>query len=412
MNTLAWSDTALFTIPALADAPTGSSIASKVPPWWRMSKVAAQFYNAMGRGDHRRSEMLGGSPRTHRRSSQRHRRALQRRQRVHPERQAPRLSLPHQLRTRRRGACRVRQVLLPVPRDIRAGPGHLPQPRRSSRHDPDGRQRLAGGTTPYYGSALVDWYNQSWYGQVGHYAPQNGYIAPPLDGVWATAPYLHDGSVPDVATLLNSTKRPTYWSRMDHDSTHYDQATLGFPWVAQSSGQANPPKADASSSIHDTTTRRRQHRTHVWRRAHRRRADRRHRVSQDTLEPLRSDRAVWTISVGSVDGWSRKMIDWSETQLSIRDATRRFVEKELVPSIKEIEHGGAPPYDALRKMVRAFGLKSSPRAVLRGTSRRRSRRPAAQLHGSRRGGRGRVEPIRPRCGSFRSSSSRATARAW
>ena len=43
--------------------------------------------------------------------------------------------------------------------------------------------------------------------------------------------------------------------------------------------------------------------------------------------------------------------------MTIRDATRRFVEKELVPSIKEIEHGGAPPYDALRKMVRAFGLK-------------------------------------------------------
>jgi mono/diheme cytochrome c family protein len=41
-----------------------------------------------------------------------------------------------------------------------------------------------------------------------------GYAAPPLYGVWATAPYLHNGSVPDAWSLLNSAERPTVWKRM------------------------------------------------------------------------------------------------------------------------------------------------------------------------------------------------------
>jgi hypothetical protein len=110
-----------------------------------------------------------------------------------------------------------------------------------------------GGTSKYYGAQEVDWYNRSWYGQVGHYVPQNGYIAPPLDGVWATAPYLHNGSVPDVATLLDSSKRPQFWRRQDHDTTHYDETALGFPWAPLSSGQDSPPSGVAIKDIYDTT---------------------------------------------------------------------------------------------------------------------------------------------------------------
>ena len=43
--------------------------------------------------------------------------------------------------------------------------------------------------------------------------PHNGYIAPPLDGIWATAPYLHNGSVPDLMSLLKSSERPAKWFR-------------------------------------------------------------------------------------------------------------------------------------------------------------------------------------------------------
>jgi alkylation response protein AidB-like acyl-CoA dehydrogenase len=56
------------------------------------------------------------------------------------------------------------------------------------------------------------------------------------------------------------------------------------------------------------------------------------------------------------------MIEWSEMHLSIRDAMRRFVEAEVVPKIKGIEHGGEPPYDVLRKLVATFGIKDMAEA--------------------------------------------------
>ena len=56
------------------------------------------------------------------------------------------------------------------------------------------------------------------------------------------------------------------------------------------------------------------------------------------------------------------MIEWSEMHLSIRDAMRRFVQAEVVPRIKDIEHGDAPPYEVLRKMVATFGLKEMAEA--------------------------------------------------
>ena len=43
--------------------------------------------------------------------------------------------------------------------------------------------------------------------------PGRGYLAPPLDGLWATAPYLHNGSVPTLADLLDSRRRPAQWQR-------------------------------------------------------------------------------------------------------------------------------------------------------------------------------------------------------
>ncbi|NKI16252.1 hypothetical protein HCU74_02350 [Spongiibacter sp. KMU-166] len=40
-----------------------------------------------------------------------------------------------------------------------------------------------------------------------------GYMAPPLYGVWATSPYLHNGSVPTLEAVLDSSKRPQIWRR-------------------------------------------------------------------------------------------------------------------------------------------------------------------------------------------------------
>ena len=40
-----------------------------------------------------------------------------------------------------------------------------------------------------------------------------GYAAPALHGVWSTAPYLHNGSVPTVYHVLRYEERPTFWRR-------------------------------------------------------------------------------------------------------------------------------------------------------------------------------------------------------
>lgn len=41
-----------------------------------------------------------------------------------------------------------------------------------------------------------------------------GYLTPPLYGVWATAPYLHNGSVPDLWGVLDPDSRPEIWKRV------------------------------------------------------------------------------------------------------------------------------------------------------------------------------------------------------
>lgn len=56
------------------------------------------------------------------------------------------------------------------------------------------------------------------------------------------------------------------------------------------------------------------------------------------------------------------MIQWSETHQSVRDMVRDFVEKEIVPQLDELEYGGLPPYDILRKFVKTFGLDEMAKA--------------------------------------------------
>ena len=59
-----------------------------------------------------------------------------------------------------------------------------------------------------------------------------GYQAPPLDGVWATAPYLHNGSVPTLHALLKSSERPRVFRRpASTDFANYDKAHVG--WIVE-----------------------------------------------------------------------------------------------------------------------------------------------------------------------------------
>ncbi len=51
-----------------------------------------------------------------------------------------------------------------------------------------------------------------------------GYVTPPLHGVWASAPYFHNGSVPDVWSVLKPQDRPTMWRRVSSQTpVHFNQ---------------------------------------------------------------------------------------------------------------------------------------------------------------------------------------------
>jgi hypothetical protein len=58
-----------------------------------------------------------------------------------------------------------------------------------------------------------------------HFRKTNGYANAPLDGVWARAPYLHNGSVPDLTALLTPAERPDHFYR---GSDTYDPERMGF----------------------------------------------------------------------------------------------------------------------------------------------------------------------------------------
>ncbi len=98
-------------------------------------------------------------------------------------------------------------------------------------------------TDPAYARAtmmshFVDWYNQSWYATSepqSEVKPSEGYIAPPLDGIWATAPYLHNGSIPTLEDLLNSKQRPLYWQRSG-EYEDYDFQRVGWNYKRKNNG--------------------------------------------------------------------------------------------------------------------------------------------------------------------------------
>lgn len=88
-------------------------------------------------------------------------------------------------------------------------------------------------TSNYSNPQFVEWFNRSWFTSGDHPArlePFKGYIAPPLDGVWITAPYFHNGSVPTIEAVLNSETRPVYWKR-DFEHAVYDYEKLGWTYT-------------------------------------------------------------------------------------------------------------------------------------------------------------------------------------
>lgn len=88
------------------------------------------------------------------------------------------------------------------------------------------------GTDPVRLQALTRDYRQAmeqgWFGNYGrdkYVLDPGGYVAPPLDGIWATAPYFHNGSVPTLWHVLHPDSRPVVWKRTEDG---YDQDKVGL----------------------------------------------------------------------------------------------------------------------------------------------------------------------------------------
>lgn len=244
-ETLEWSDAPLIDPPPRAPLPVS------VPPWWGMQKKTAMFYTTIGRGDHARFMLL-----------------------------ASMLCIE--------GEEDVAKIDAYAP-DIRAFIASLEAPawpfaidealagrgetifRRdcSDCHGTYGEtgtypNRVYGldevNTDPAYATAATDgsrdrfyeWIARSPYGDAESAMPAPGYIAPPLDGVWATAPYLHNGSVPSMRALLDSADRPTRW-RHRSDPREYDRDAMGWAYEALDAAGDAQSGSDARAHVYDTT---------------------------------------------------------------------------------------------------------------------------------------------------------------
>jgi mono/diheme cytochrome c family protein len=221
-NTLAWNDTASVELP-------DEVIPSDVPAWWLLKKKNAMFYNGFGRGDFG-TFLMGAILLT-----------------VNDTAHANKVN--EQMDDVLAYLRKLEPPKYPFPIDsTKASAGKLIFEKRcSSCHGTYGNnpsypnylipQQVIGtdsllNKSNYQYSDMIEWFNTSWFSRGENAAklvPFNGYIAPPLDGVWITAPYLHNGSVPTIEALLHSRKRPVYWSR-NFSRTEYDYSKLGWKY--------------------------------------------------------------------------------------------------------------------------------------------------------------------------------------
>jgi mono/diheme cytochrome c family protein len=121
------------------------------------------------------------------------------------------------------------------------------------------------GTDPRLARSLtrknIDHFNKSWLGKEkapdGSYytiEETEGYQAPPLDGVWATAPYFHNGSVPTIEHVLNSKTRPKIFTRSYRTGKEdYDPERVGWKITALDQSPSAELPGFELRKIFDTT---------------------------------------------------------------------------------------------------------------------------------------------------------------
>lgn len=224
---MAWIDAAQYNIPV-------EVIPTDVPAWWLMKKKNALYYNGLGRGDFARlsaaSGMLTMLDSTEARQVDQ--------------------KFPDVMEWIR--SLEAPAYPFPIDQPLAAQGKVLFERKCAECHGTYGAEEtypnlLIQLSTIRTDSSLANmyqvypeyhtWYNSSWYAQGTHKAqllPNNGYVAPPLDGIWATAPYLHNGSVPTLDDLLYSAQRPRFWKRTFNNSD-FNQQKMGWNYTVETS---------------------------------------------------------------------------------------------------------------------------------------------------------------------------------
>jgi mono/diheme cytochrome c family protein len=223
-QTLRWSARPLIDV-------SGQVIPTDTPPWWLLKKKHAMFYNGFGRGDFGRflmaSNLLTVSDSAEAREVDSHfNDVLAYIYSIQP----PKYPYPINAALAKRGG------VVFVEHCAKCHGGQSDYPNLLIPESLVGTDSLLYKSN-YQTPQFIDWFNKSWFAQGDHPArlePFDGYIAPPLDGIWITAPYLHNGSVPTLEALLDSRQRPTYWSR-DFDHPAYDYVSVGWKYTKEDS---------------------------------------------------------------------------------------------------------------------------------------------------------------------------------
>ncbi|MCI0667024.1 MAG: hypothetical protein L0Y43_03105 [Methylococcaceae bacterium] len=244
-ETLAWSEKALM------EPPSEKPLPVSVPPWWRVKKKNALFYNTEGRGDHARIIMLAATLCTD---------SVEEARRIDTlaadilaylaSLEAPRYPFSINAGLAEKGRILFEQHCSRCHGSYGTDASYpnLVFDYAEIGTDPG----LAKFFTSPENIRFVRWFNRSFFGENSRGEPAPGYIAPPLDGIWATAPFFHNGSVPSIEGVLDSASRPRYWLHPEEPSD-FNQNTLGWNHRVLDHGKEKAEDKNERKRIYDTT---------------------------------------------------------------------------------------------------------------------------------------------------------------
>lgn len=245
-ETLAWSDEPLLPLPPTEVLP------ASVPPLWNVGKKHAMFYNGEGRGDHVGYMMLASTTCTDSVDEAREIDAWFKDVRAYlASLEPPAYPYPVDAALAAEGERLFRAECT----ECHGRYGERERyPNALIALDEVGTDPAMAETAYRHADRFARWFNRSFYGRNASAEPGLGYVAPPLDGIWATAPYLHNGSVPTLAALLDTTQRPRYW-RFERAKPDYDPDALGWRFETLDAGREQFASLDEQKWVYDTSRR-------------------------------------------------------------------------------------------------------------------------------------------------------------